>query len=89
MKSPDQPPSQVLTPLDGEKVGLVRNCFRVRGAVGEGPDLLSPIRQLDDALAAQARAESAMSLSEGRFFSVDVALGLEVAPRQTPAALPL
>ena len=51
--------------------------------------LQSRIRQLDDALAAEARAETGMSLSQQRFFSVDVALGLQVAQRQTQAALKL
>lgn len=46
-------------------------------------------RQLDEALAAEARAEAGMSLSGQRFFSVDVALGLQVAQRQTQAALKL
>ena len=46
-------------------------------------------RQLDEALAAEASAENGMSLSERRFFAVDVALGLQVAQRQTQAALKL
>jgi hypothetical protein len=46
-------------------------------------------RQLDEALAAEASAENGMSLSERRFLSVDVALGLQVAQRQTQAALKL
>jgi hypothetical protein len=46
-------------------------------------------RQLEEALEAESRAESGMSLSEQRFFSVDVALGLQVAQRQTQAALKL
>jgi hypothetical protein len=46
-------------------------------------------RQLEEALAAESRAENGMALSEQRFFSVDVALGLEVAQRQTQAALKL
>ena len=45
--------------------------------------------QLDEELAAEARAETGMSLSEQRFFSVDVALGLQMAQRQTQAALKL
>ena len=45
--------------------------------------------QLEDALETVARAEKEMSLSERRFFSIDVALGLEVAQRQTNAALKL
>jgi hypothetical protein len=51
--------------------------------------LQSRVRQLDDALAAEARAEAGMSLSQQRFFSVDVALGLRVAQRQALAALKL
>ena len=46
-------------------------------------------RQLDDALAAQARAAKQMTLSEQRFFSIDVGIGLETAARQTEAALKL
>ena len=45
--------------------------------------------QLEDALAAEGRAETGMSLSEQRFLSVDVGLGLEVAQRQAAAALKL
>jgi len=51
--------------------------------------LRARLPQLDDALAAETRAESAMSLPEQRFFSVNVALGLQVAERQTQAALKL
>jgi hypothetical protein len=46
-------------------------------------------RLLEDGLGAESRAESGMSLSQQRFFSVDVALGLQVAQRQTQAALKL
>ncbi|HUP03207.1 MAG TPA: glycosyl hydrolase 115 family protein [Bryobacteraceae bacterium] len=45
--------------------------------------------ELDDALAAEARAEAGMSLSQQRFFATDDALGLRVAERQTKAALDL
>jgi hypothetical protein len=51
--------------------------------------LQSRDRQLDDALASEARAENGLSLSQQRFMSIDVALGLEVASRQTKAALKL
>jgi hypothetical protein len=51
--------------------------------------LQSRDRQLDDALGAEARAENGMSRPQQRFFSIDVALGLEVASRQTKAALKL
>ena len=46
-------------------------------------------RQLQEALAAEARMENGMPLSRQRFFSVDVGLGLQVAQRQTEAALKL
>jgi len=46
-------------------------------------------RQLEEALGAESRAENGMPLSAQRFFSVDAALGLEVAQRQTRAALKL
>jgi hypothetical protein len=45
--------------------------------------------RLDQALAAESRAEAGMSPSQQRFFSVDVGLGLCVAQRQTQAALKL
>jgi hypothetical protein len=44
--------------------------------------LQARIRQVDDALAAEARAETGMSLSEQRFFSVDVS----ARPARGPAA---
>lgn len=57
------------------------------------PDTLAQLRtrqrQLADALTTANRSESAMTLSERRFFSINVALGLEVAQRQTDAALKL
>jgi hypothetical protein len=46
-------------------------------------------RQLEDALGIESRAENGMSFSQQRFFSVDVALGLQVAQRQTQAAVKL
>jgi hypothetical protein len=46
-------------------------------------------QKLEDALATEVRAETGMSLSQQRFFSVDVALGLQTAQRQTQAALKL
>jgi hypothetical protein len=74
---------------------LDRLYRKVAGATYSSTDaetlsqLRSRSRQLDDALAAEARAETGVSLSEERFLSVDVALGLEVAQRQTQAALKL
>ncbi len=44
---------------------------------------------LDDALAAEKRAESGMPMEKKQFFSEDVALGLQVAGLQTQAALKL
>jgi hypothetical protein len=51
--------------------------------------LQSRSRQLDQALAAETEAETRMTLSEQRFFSVDAGLGLQVAARHTRAALKL
>jgi hypothetical protein len=51
--------------------------------------LQSRNRPLEEALAAESRAENGMSLSEQRLFSVDAALGLQVAQRQAQAALKL
>ena len=46
-------------------------------------------KSLDDALASEQKAESAMPLTERRFFSIDAGLGLEIADYQTHAALKL
>ena len=51
--------------------------------------LQSRNKQLEEALAATYYAANGLSLSEQRFFSVDVELGLQVAERQTKAALRL
>ena len=56
---------------------------------GTTAQMQSRNRQLEEALEAESRAENGMSLSEQRFFSVDAALGLQVAQRQTQAALKL
>jgi hypothetical protein len=57
---------------------------------GETRSLLqSQRRQLEDALAAASRASGALPMSEQRFFSIDVVLGLETALRHTQAALQL
>ena len=64
---------ETVQPLNADTVGLMETRKR----------------QLDDALAAERRAETGMSLSEQRFLSIDVALGLETAARQTQAALRL
>jgi len=45
--------------------------------------------QLSDALQAEQRAEAGLSMSEKRFLGIDAGLGLEVAMRQTEAALKL
>jgi hypothetical protein len=56
-------------------------------------ELLASLRSrgklLDEALAAEDRAETGLSMSQQRFLSIDVALGLQVAQRQTHAALKL
>jgi tetratricopeptide (TPR) repeat protein len=49
----------------------------------------SRVGQLDEALSAASRAERLLPLSERQFFSVAVALGLQVAERQTKAAIQL
>jgi hypothetical protein len=46
-------------------------------------------RQLEQALDEEAKTQSAMPISEQRFFTVDVALGLRVAHHHTEAALKL
>jgi hypothetical protein len=46
-------------------------------------------RQLDEALAAEQKAESGMSPTEGQFFAINDGLGLETADLQTAAALKL
>jgi hypothetical protein len=58
-----------------------------------GPAVVAPLQTvkgpLEDALAAEKRAETGMPLSGQRFFTEDVGLGLLVAQRQTQAALKL
>lgn len=56
------------------------------GAVAQ---LQSRAKLLDDALAAEERAESRMPPTQQRFFSIDAGLGLRIAQRQTHAALKL
>jgi hypothetical protein len=46
-------------------------------------------KQLDDALATEEKAQAGMSLSQQRFLSIDAGLGLQIAQRQTHAALKL
>lgn len=56
----------------------------------ETMDLLqSQNQKLKRALEAESRAEQGMTMSERRFFSIDVGLGLETAQRQTQAAIDL
>ncbi len=88
-------PGQLWTALDAIQ-GLIGSLYRKVAGETVPPfnaDTLSTLQarigQLNDALAAEARAETGMSLSQQRFFSVDVALGLRVAQRQTQAALKL
>ncbi len=74
---------------------LDRLYLKVSGATYPAVDAatLSQLRsrkpRLDQALAVESRAEPPMSLSQRRFFSVDVGLGLRVVQRQTQAALKL
>ena len=51
--------------------------------------LQSRTKLLDDALAAEEQVESALPLTQRRFFSIDAGLGLRIAQRQTHAALKL
>jgi hypothetical protein len=51
--------------------------------------LQSRAKLLDDALAAEDQAENALSLTEKRFLQTDVALGIDIAHRQTHAAIKL
>jgi hypothetical protein len=51
--------------------------------------LLARGKQLDEALAAERQVQAGMSNPEVRFFSIDAALGLEIAQRQTHTALKL
>lgn len=70
-----------------------------RKVAGESPEALDAAareqlqargKQLDEALASEERTQAALkSLSEQRFFSIDAGIGLEVAQRQTAAALKL
>ena len=51
--------------------------------------LQSRAKLLDEALAAEEKAENGLSLAQKRFLSIDVALGLQIAHHQTHAALKL
>lgn len=51
--------------------------------------LQSRAKLLDDALAAEERAENALPPAERRFLSIDAGLGLRIAQRETHAALKL
>jgi len=51
--------------------------------------LQSRAKLLDDALAAEEKAENGLPLAQKRFLAIDVALGLQIAHRQTHAALKL
>jgi hypothetical protein len=52
-------------------------------------ELQSRAKLLDDALAIEENAENGLPLTERRFLQTDVALGIEIAHRQTHAALKL
>jgi hypothetical protein len=88
-------PEQLWTASDAIEELLDRLYRRIAGEKYSGLDSLalthlqSRSRHFDQALAADAEAETRMTLSEQRFFSVDAALGLEVAARHTRAALKL
>jgi hypothetical protein len=58
-------------------------------SAGTLAELQSRARLLDDALAAEEKAENGLSLMQKRFLQTDVALGIEIAHRQTHAALKL
>jgi Glycosyl hydrolase family 115 len=62
---------EAITPLPAETIATLR----------------SRAAQLQTALQSAIRAQGGMPRAESRFFSVDVGLGLEVAERQTRAAL--
>lgn len=51
--------------------------------------LQSRAKLLDEALAAEEKAENGLSLAQKRFLSIDVAMGLRIAHHQTHAALKL
>ncbi|HVV44985.1 MAG TPA: hypothetical protein VHC72_07255, partial [Bryobacteraceae bacterium] len=51
--------------------------------------LNASVKPLDDALAAEQKVENALPLTERTFFSVDAGLGLQIADKQTHAALKL
>ncbi len=53
-----------------------------------GP-LQTQLKQLDEALAAESKAETGLNMQQQQFLSIDVALGLQVAQRQTAAAVKL
>ncbi len=55
----------------------------------DATQLQANIKPLDDALAAEQKVENDLPLTERTFFSIDAGLGLEIADKQTHAALKL
>ncbi|MGA3238974.1 MAG: hypothetical protein ABSG03_22070 [Bryobacteraceae bacterium] len=75
---------------------LIGQLYRKVGGETPAPfsaDTLTQLQaraaQLDDALAAEEKAQAGMSLSQQRILSIDAGLGLQIAQRQTHAALKL
>ncbi len=88
-------PDKLWIPADAIEELLDRLYHKVGGETPAAfnPETLSMLQSrvqpLAQALAAEQRAEAGMSLSQQRFLSIDVALGLEVAQHHTQAALKL
>ena len=85
-------PDQMWLASDAIRELLDRLSHKLAGeapALFDAEELRTRSRELDEALAAESHAESVMTPSQQRFFSVNVGLGLQVVQRQTAAALKL
>jgi hypothetical protein len=69
--------------------GLYKKVAGETPAPFDATELQAKVQPLDDALAAEQKVENALPLPQRTFFSIDAGLGLQIADKQTHAALKL
>jgi hypothetical protein len=69
--------------------GLYKKVAGETPAPFDATQLKAAVNPLDEALAVEQKVESELPLTENTFFSIDAGLGLEIADKQTHAALKL